>query len=965
MSIKIGTFGNDVIQTGDGDDVIISRGGEDIIVSGDGDDIIVSGSGDDYIEAGDGDDLVIAGSGDDIVYGGQGYDLIIAGSGNDYVDGGADNDLIIGNSGNDILLGGAGSDILLAGRGNDLALYNVNNNQGFWDYYDGGSSYDILELTVTADYLVNTLNLSRSGQELEDLFNNSGKTVKFSELGINLVARNFEEIQINVINTDPVANDDSADVSEDGPAVNITLTANDTDVDGDDVEIASIDTTGTLGSVLMTADNDSVTYDPNAQFEALDDGEMAFDSFSYTVDDGFGGSDSATVTVMILGANDAPTVDAIANANGLEDQVFSISNDDLLTLINADDVDTNDKNNLVAVIATASVVNGTLVQAGDDFEPWVFQPDADYNGDLTFSYQVSDGDELSAVGSATITIAAVNDAPSFMIGDDQVVAVASGAQSVSMWASDISAGPANESAQNLAFLINTDNDAAFAALPTINAETGDLNYELASDFVGGVNIDVSLQDDGGLANGGVDTSDVQSFMITAEGGLTIQGTDGDNEINGTAGDDTIFPALGTDVVNAGAGDDGIVFTDPAQYADADIIDGGAGKDEVVFDPTAAQYSVLTILTSVVPFAVPGYQIGEYFIQNEDSGVVDYANFDSTLIDINTKLIDIELVTYALKSADTDAIAIEYITATDEADVISTTAGAISVINARGGDDELTVSSPFSVLNPGPGSDTIFTNPGGIDWVVLQEGYGDNIVNNFDLGLDALFVNIPNLDLIGNGPEVANPFFSVGDDGSGNLKLTLTADGSSVTLLGVDPLDVASLTVIEYPTVFTEGNDTIVFDTDLTNELIRTWQFSFDNMTNAGGGDDDVTLSTILTGEGVLFSGGAGNDILRSQDTNENDRVAGDDGADTFVFSNLSNGQDTVIDYSSLESDKIDLQAFELDLLPDPQAALFAAISDNLDGNAVIDLEQLGGSAGDQVTLEGVQTADLSATDFIL
>ena len=40
------------------------------------------------------------------------------------------------------------------------------------------------------------------------------------------------------------------------------------------------------------------------QFNDLAAGETATDSFTYTVDDGNGGTDTATVTVTINGAND-------------------------------------------------------------------------------------------------------------------------------------------------------------------------------------------------------------------------------------------------------------------------------------------------------------------------------------------------------------------------------------------------------------------------------------------------------------------------------------------------------------------------------------------------------------------------------------------------------------------------------------------------------------------------------------
>lgn len=104
-------------------------------------------------------------------------------------------------------------------------------------------------------------------------------------------------------NDAPEAQGVSATVSEDGPA--IALAASFSDVDLADTHTVSIDTSATLGSV--TSDGlGGFTYDPNGQFESLAAGETATDSFTYTVDDGNGGTSTNTVTVTVLGQNDAP-----------------------------------------------------------------------------------------------------------------------------------------------------------------------------------------------------------------------------------------------------------------------------------------------------------------------------------------------------------------------------------------------------------------------------------------------------------------------------------------------------------------------------------------------------------------------------------------------------------------------------------------------------------------------------------
>ena len=123
-----------------------------------------------------------------------------------------------------------------------------------------------------------------------------------------------DTLTVTVNNVAPTANNDVATVNEDGPAVTIDLTGNDTDPGIDDLEISSIDivTYSTKGTVTVNPDNDTVVYNPNGQFEYLTGGTSATDSFTYTVNDGMD-TDTATVTVTINGVNDEPTLDDIAD----------------------------------------------------------------------------------------------------------------------------------------------------------------------------------------------------------------------------------------------------------------------------------------------------------------------------------------------------------------------------------------------------------------------------------------------------------------------------------------------------------------------------------------------------------------------------------------------------------------------------------------------------------------------------
>ena len=98
-------------------------------------------------------------------------------------------------------------------------------------------------------------------------------------------------VTINPVNDAPVAANDSATTDVDS-AVDINVLGNDFDVDGDTLTVTSA-TPGTNGTTAINPDG-TITYTPEAGFVGLD-------TFEYTVDDGNGGTDTATVTVSVGG----------------------------------------------------------------------------------------------------------------------------------------------------------------------------------------------------------------------------------------------------------------------------------------------------------------------------------------------------------------------------------------------------------------------------------------------------------------------------------------------------------------------------------------------------------------------------------------------------------------------------------------------------------------------------------------
>ncbi|HSW03170.1 VCBS domain-containing protein, partial [Aquabacterium sp.] len=98
-----------------------------------------------------GNDNLNGGSADDLMLAGAGNDMLSGGSGNDAMHGEAGADKLVGGSGNDVLDGGSGSDSLAGDAGNDTLVYTLSDNLpgGALDVYTGGSGTDTVMLQLS------------------------------------------------------------------------------------------------------------------------------------------------------------------------------------------------------------------------------------------------------------------------------------------------------------------------------------------------------------------------------------------------------------------------------------------------------------------------------------------------------------------------------------------------------------------------------------------------------------------------------------------------------------------------------------------------------------------------------------------------------------------------------------------------------------------------------------------------
>ncbi len=119
-------------------------------------------------------------------------------------------------------------------------------------------------------------------------------------------------ITVTGVNDAPVAVNDSYRGDENStlsvPAATGVL-SNDTDVDnGAAIFVTSFDAASTGGAAVTVAADGSFTYNPagSATIQALSVGQTIVDTFTYTISDGLGGSDTATVSITVTGRNEPP-----------------------------------------------------------------------------------------------------------------------------------------------------------------------------------------------------------------------------------------------------------------------------------------------------------------------------------------------------------------------------------------------------------------------------------------------------------------------------------------------------------------------------------------------------------------------------------------------------------------------------------------------------------------------------------
>ena len=474
-----------------------------------------------------------------------GDDLLFGGDGNDTVFGGAGNDTVSGEDGADSLFGGDGRDLFVGGTAGDVV-----------DGGSGGDDFDTLDLSGSGPLRIINQTVDPDGNSI------SG-TVEFLDNAGNVTgAMTFSEIEQLILpeNSPPEAQDDTISTDEDTP-VTIDVLANDSDPDSDPLTITEATVPADQGTVTIV-DNQLVftpAQDVNGPVE-----------ISYTVTDGNGGTDTATVTVDVTPVNDDPVAQDDTASTGFNTPVT------VDVLANDTDVDGDP---LTLLDATVPADQGTVAIVDNQI---VFTPATGFSGPAEISYTVDDG----AGGTDTGTLAVEVTAPNFIVegtpeGDLIDVDYLGDPEG-----DRVDAGDNEEGDDDDMIIAGDGSDTVFAGLGDDTVFGGSGQDEI---FGGPGNDEL----DGGSGSDTLFGGDGDDTINGGSGNDSISAGDGENHINGGVGEDTInggddndtiFGGGDNDSIRAGAGDD-VVHGDDGNdtifgFEGSDQVYGGDGNDVI-------------------------------------------------------------------------------------------------------------------------------------------------------------------------------------------------------------------------------------------------------------------------------------------------------------------------------------------------------------------------------------------------
>ncbi|HEU4708397.1 MAG TPA: tandem-95 repeat protein, partial [Methylophilaceae bacterium] len=527
-------------------------------------------------------------------------------------------------------------------------------------------------------------------------------------------------------------------------------------------------------------------------------------------------------------------------------------------------------------------------------------PPANYNGtiNLTITATATDpgGSPATATTTATlpITVLSVNDAPS---GTDNTINIVED-QGYTLKASDFGFSDVDGNSLQAVkivslptggalYLANSAVSAgAFISIADINA--GKLTYVPAADSTTNRSFTFQVQDDGGTANGGVDTDP-------------------------TANTVTFNIAAGTDMADKGRGNDS--YSLALNAGNASVTDTGRTWET----DTITQTTTGTPTFSTFNFARYGNNLEYTEITGANQTHLTFLNqyagdaIERIVFSAGGTYLGFSLGTsfYTLNTSGSGSTGNDILAGSSADDVLNGGGGSgTDLIFGGAGADTITATGGTNLLVGGVGDDTI-TGGTGADTYVFGMADGNDTITDSGGTSDRIVFDA-------NGASITGLSFLDSNTASGAGDLTITYNGQQITVTNhFAGSNIETLTFSGGASygAYSLGSGAYTLSTDDTDP--RTSSAGVNTILAGSSAADTLTGNS---GNDLLF-GGAGNDTLSGGSGSDllvggagNDSMTGGIGADVFKWDLADAGTagspavDRVTDFDTVaSSDKLDLR----------------------------------------------------------
>lgn len=331
-------------------------------------------------------------------------------------------------------------------------------------------------------------------------------------------------LTVTAVNDAPAAAADATGIAKNSSGNAIDVLANDSDVEADALSITLVTAPSNGGSVTIQgiAPNQTLSYAPATNYSGVE-------IFDYTISDG-ALTATATVTVTVS-TGSAPVANADSPAAVAEDSSANVFD----VLANDTDADVGDTLTITQVNGSGTfpvaTTHGSVTRSGaGPGNTLLYTPAANYAGSDAFTYTVEDAAGLSAAATVSVTVSAVNDAPSITAPASIAVTedVASALTGISFADVDAASGSVTASFGVGSGALGASSGGGVtvggsASALTLSGTVANLNtfiaganlsFTTAADSTANVTLSVALSDGGNTGSGGSKAASPAAVTLT-------------------------------------------------------------------------------------------------------------------------------------------------------------------------------------------------------------------------------------------------------------------------------------------------------------------------------------------------------------------------------------------------------------------------------------------------------------------